>query len=327
MNTEITPNIYYRILEQHQVAQLLFEAIQLDIFSYLDSPTRGSEIVKKTGYDQQNTELLLLALSSCGLIIEKDKGYCNTESGKAYLSKKSPHYIGQTILFRESMTSLQGIETLVKHGSKEDAPINYDFAKLAEVTAPEMYATGRVDNFISEIKSIFTDEAQAYRMLDLGGGSGILAIEFAKNYPKSKAYVFEFPDVAPVTEKIIAKHSVQQQVSVLEGDFNTDGIGDNYNLIVASGILDFTTDDLDSFISKIAMALSTDGYFLLVGRCTITEGYPRENILSWLSGYMNDIKPPPTQSRLEEVLEKAQLQFVRLIQSGRFQGILYKKGI
>jgi hypothetical protein len=325
LDAQITPNIYYEVLNQYQSAQLLFEAIKLDVFSYLDKPTTAKEIANETGYDEQNVELLLLALSSCSYIDKENNSYCNTKAGVEYLSRKSPNYIGQTIIFRETMTSLSDIGIKVKHGSEKEAGIGYDFATLAEVTVPEMYATGRVENFVSEIKTIFTDRTKQYKILDLGGGSGILAIEFTKNYPYSKAYVFEFPNVAVTTKKIITQHDMGDRVSILTGDFNTDKIGSSYDMVIASGILDFTTDDLDSFMSKISESLLDKGYLLLIGRYSDTEGYTQENILGWLSGYMDGIKPSPTRSRVENALSKAQLQLVRSIQSGRFQGYLYKK--
>ena len=325
MGEYITPNVYYQILNQYQTAQLLFEAIKLDVFSHLDSPTTAMEIANKTGYDEKNIELLLLALSSCSYIDKVNNSYCNTKTGQEYLSKKSPHYIGHTILFRETMTSLSDIGNKVIHGFEKQLGIGYDFATLAEVTVPEMYATGRVENFVTEIKTIFTDTTRQYKILDLGGGSGILAIEFVKNFPNSQAYVFEFPDVAVTTKKIITKHNMGQSVSTLAGDFNTDDIGDSYDMIIASGILDFATDDLEGFMAKISEALLEDGYLLLIGRYSETEGYTQDNILAWLSGYMNGIKPPPTRSRVETALKKAQLQIVCSIESGRFQGYLYKK--
>jgi cyclopropane fatty-acyl-phospholipid synthase-like methyltransferase len=111
----------------------------------------------------------------------------------------------------------------------------------------------------------------------------------------------------------------------LPGDFHTDDIGNSYDLIVASGILNFVTTNFDRFIGKIANALSTNGYFLLIGRFSETEGYPQENILNWLWGYMNGISPPPTREKVETALSKASMKFVRQVQSGRFDGLLYQR--
>ena len=75
MHAQITPNIYYQVLNQYQAAQLLFESIKLDIFSYLDKPTTVAEIANETGYDEQNVELFLLAISSCNYIDKDNNSY------------------------------------------------------------------------------------------------------------------------------------------------------------------------------------------------------------------------------------------------------------
>ena len=283
------------------------------------------EIARQTGYDEKNAELLLLALSSCGSIRKQENRYSNTEEGRMYLSRRSPYYLGETILFREAMTSLHDIGNSVSHGVCEEGGHTYDFARLAEVTVTEMYATGRIKSFLVEIAKTFPNPASPLKMLDLGGGSGILAIEFSKKYPQSNSCVFEHPSVADTTKRIIAYHHAGHRVSVLSGDFNTDDIGGGYDLIVASGILDFTTGSLGGFFEKIAAALTDNGYLLLIGRFSETEGYPQENMISWLSGYMNGIKPPPAKQHVEAGLKVSGLQEVRSVQSGRFEGCLYRK--
>ncbi|MEY8355208.1 methyltransferase [Lachnospiraceae bacterium 54-53] len=327
MQTDPTPDLYYQALNQYQAAQLLFEAIKLNIFSFLDKPATAAEIAAGMGCHEKNVELLLLALFSSGYIEKRDQHYCNTKEGAAYLSEASPYYLGKTILFRETMTSLCNIADQVRHGSKDFSGPWYDFSALAEVTVPEMYATGRVKSFAAEIKTIFPDASSQLKMLDLGGGSGVLAMEFSKNYPGSKAFVFETPDVADTTKRILSKHHMENRVSVLTGDFNTDDMGGPYDFIVASGILDFATGDLNRFMGKIASALTDGGCFLLIGKFPEAEGRPTENMVSWLSGYMNGIKPPPSKKQVEAALEQSRLQAVRLSQSGRFSGCFYKKAV
>ena len=65
---ELKPNIYYKTILQYREAELLFEALKLDIFSYLDEPTTLEEFLKSTNYDKENTKYFLSALLSCGYI-------------------------------------------------------------------------------------------------------------------------------------------------------------------------------------------------------------------------------------------------------------------
>lgn len=314
---------YYNMLEQYQRAQLFFAAIRLDIFSYLNEWTDAHGAALQSGYDENALKHCLLALSALDLIEKEGETYRNTPAAKKYLTKESPNYLGETLLFRESMTSLADMDALVTGAKKGEA--KYDFAKLAEVTVPEMYATGRVSLFLSEMDRIFPNRDDSVNILDLGGGSGVLAMEFAKQFPHSSAVVFEHPDVTPVSRKILREHGAPDRVRVVEGDFNTDALGGPYDLMIASGILDFSTNGLSDFILKISEALSKNGYLLLIGQFADDLGQSSRRTISWLSGYLNGLPLPPSGEDVRRALLNAGLSKLREVKAGRFHGQIYQK--
>lgn len=321
---ELKPNIYYKTILQYREAELLFEALKLDVFSYLDEPITLDELLKLTGYDKENTKYFLSALLSCGYIEKNNLTYCNTKCSKLYLSKNSPKYIGKAILFREKLGSISNIGDKVKGNSLSQLD-KLDFSELAEIVHDEMYVTGRVDDFNREIKQLFSDKCRNYKVLDLGGGSGVLSIEFIRNFPNSTAYVFETPKVACTSKKIIKQNDMQDKIFVLEGDFNVDDIGDGYDLIIASGIFNFVNMGITEFICKISDALVLNGYLLIIGSFFENEECHKEHMLNWLKGYINGMKPAPRKSELEQSTEKAKLLLKKQIKIGLFEGELYTK--
>ena len=321
---ELKPNIYYKSILQYREAELLFEALKLDIFSYLDEPTTLEEFLKSTNYDKENTKYFLSALLSCGYIEKNNLTYCNTKCSKLYLSKNSSKYIGKAILFREKLGSISNIGDKVKDNSLgQNDKLN--FSELAEIVHDEMYVTGRVDDFNREIKQLFSDKYRNYKVLDLGGGSGVLSIEFIRNFPNSTAYVFETSEVACISKKIIEKNDMQDKIFVLEGDFNVDAIGDGYDLIIASGIFNFVNMDITEFICKLSDALVLNGYLLIIGSFFENEEYHKEHILNWLKGYINGMKPAPKKSEIEQSMRKANLSLEKRIKVGLFAGELRRK--
>lgn len=321
---ELKPNIYYKTILQYREAELLFEALKLDIFSYLDEPTTLEEFLKSTNYDKENTKYFLSALLSCGYIEKNNLTYCNTKCSKLYLSKNSSKYIGKAILFREKLGSISNIGDKVKDNSLGQND-KLDFSELAEIVHDEMYVTGRVDDFNREIKQLFFDKYRNYKVLDLGGGSGVLSIEFIRNFPNSTAYVFETSEVACISKKIIEKNDMQDKIFVLEGDFNVDAIGDGYDLIIASGIFNFVNMDITEFICKLSDALVLNGYLLIIGSFFENEEYHKEHILNWLKGYINGMKPAPKKSEIEQSMQKANLSLEKRIKVGLFAGELRRK--
>ncbi|EPS6120225.1 class I SAM-dependent methyltransferase [Parvimonas micra] len=321
---ELKPNIYYKTILQYREAELLFEALKLDIFSYLDEPTTLEEFLKSTNYDKENTKYFLSALLSCGYIEKNNLTYCNTKCSKLYLSKNSSKYIGKAILFREKLGSISNIGDKVKDNSLGQND-KLDFSELAEIVHDEMYVTGRVDDFNREIKQLFSDKYRNYKVLDLGGGSGVLSIEFIRNFPNSTAYVFETSEVACISKKIIEKNDMQDKIFVLEGDFNVDAIGDGYDLIIASGIFNFVNMDITEFICKLSDALVLNGHLLIIGSFFENEEYHKEHILNWLKGYINGMKPAPKKSEIEQSMQKANLSLEKRIKVGLFAGELRRK--
>ena len=321
---ELKPNIYYKTILQYREAELLFEALKLDIFSYLDEPTTLEEFLKSTNYDKENTKYFLSALLSCGYIEKNNLTYCNTKCSKLYLSKNSSKYIGKAILFREKLGSISNIGDKVKDNSLGQND-KLDFSELAEIVHDEMYVTGGVDDFNREIKQLFSDKYRNYKVLDLGGGSGVLSIEFIRNFPNSTAYVFETSEVACISKKIIEKNDMQDKIFVLEGDFNVDAIGDGYDLIIASGIFNFVNMDITEFICKLSDALVLNGYLLIIGSFFENEEYHKEHILNWLKGYINGMKPAPKKSEIEQSMQKANLSLEKRIKVGLFAGELRRK--
>lgn len=321
---ELKPNIYYKTILQYREAELLFEALKLDMFSYLDEPTTLEEFLKSTNYDKENTKYFLSALLSCGYIEKNNLTYCNTKCSKLYLSKNSSKYIGKAILFREKLGSISNIGDKVKDNSLGQND-KLDFSELAEIVHDEMYVTGRVDDFNREIKQLFSDKYRNYKVLDLGGGSGVLSIEFIRNFPNSTAYVFETSEVACISKKIIEKNDMQDKIFVLEGDFNVDAIGDGYDLIIASGIFNFVNMDITEFICKLSDALVLNGHLLIIGSFFENEEYHKEHILNWLKGYINGMKPAPKKSEIEQSMQKANLSLEKRIKVGLFAGELRRK--
>ncbi|OMJ90340.1 hypothetical protein SteCoe_7247 [Stentor coeruleus] len=57
------------------------------------------------------------------------------------------------------------------------------------------------------------------KIVDVGGGSGGLAIDLAKKYPEKKFAVYEVEPVVPMTRKNIEKHGLTEQVEVIPGSF------------------------------------------------------------------------------------------------------------
>ncbi len=317
------PSRYYQIMRNYQEAQLLFAAIHLDIFSFLDTPQTVEAIARTTSCDKTQMGFLLLALASCGFIDKQGDFYRNTPEASSFLSRNSNIFLGDTLLFREKMTSLAHLKEKVQTPPTVNGSV-YDFSELARLTIPEMYA-GRVQAFMKEISKLYPNNNDALHIFDLGGGAGILDIEFVKQFPNSKATILETPEVSKVTRDIVRQHQMQQKIEVISGDFNSDPLGGSYDVIIASGILNFVVGDMPAFIKKISDALKEGGYLLLIGKFEDENNNIPADMLNWLSGFLEGIPMPHSVKEIETALNKSGLTLTDRIKISMFEGCLYQK--
>ncbi|MGG5343948.1 methyltransferase [Enterococcus sp. AZ192] len=322
-HTEKTHKKYYKMIHNYQAAQVFFTALQMDIFSLLDETKSSYELSKELDIPEEKLIFFLEALISCDFINKEEGQYINTTQTSRYLSRNSAIYIGEVLLFREEMTSLSALEANLKEKdySLIDRPC-YDFRKLAELTIPEMYIE-RVPAFLTTVAQAFIEKMESLKVLDLGGGAGILGIEFSKHYPNSVVTIFETEEVAVITRKTVEEHGVNGAVHVVTGDFEYDEIGQNYDLIIASGILNFVSQDkLSSFIKKLSDSLKMNGKLLIVNQENQNTSYR----LSWLSGNLAGI-PQVVNHNLEQSLKQAHLILESKFKTSQFNESIYRKEI
>ncbi|GKX28760.1 O-methyltransferase [Vallitalea longa] len=293
-NKNLLANTYYTMVSNHRESQLFFSALQLDIFSYLDEEISIEELADRTNYNMRNLKLLLNALAAIHLIDKHQDKYVNTIEGQKYLSKASTSYLGESILFRNVMMSLDNIENRVRFGPDNTITEHnqgqkvYDFAKLAKVCIPEIYLW-RIEPLIALMNKIYQD-TEPSKILDLGGGSGAMGIELCKIFPNAKGVIFEGPKVSLVAEDLVSKNNLNSRITIQEGDFIKDDIGNGYDIIIASGIIDFAKDHLDNFIKKLYDALNKNGIIYLITH-GFSEDYlePSETVLGWLSSHLDGL--------------------------------------
>jgi hypothetical protein len=283
---------YYSKMHEYREAQLLLSGIRLKVFSFLSTPKTAAKIADQLNYDSRNLDIFLNSLAAIGLLESKNSKYKNTDSTNRLLNENSQMYIGDVILFREEMKSLKNLEERVKNGpdpkirEKKDGVGLYDFYKLAKLTRKEMYL-GRVQNMLHLVEVLFKRD-RAFRVLDLGGGSGTLALEIAKNFPNSEVVIFEHSSVSPLPKALIKEEKLEDRASVIEGDFNVDSIGKGYDFVIASGVMDFARYYLEDVTFKLYNSLNDRGYLYVITH-GVAEDYlsPKESIVGWLSGRLN----------------------------------------
>ncbi|KIX12980.1 methyltransferase [Dethiosulfatarculus sandiegensis] len=265
----------YEILSGRIKARVLLTGIELGVFDHLSAPRSGPEIAQELETHPGSTEAMLDSLACLGLI-EKNNGlYRNTTEAEISLCQKSPAYVGEMVgmIYRMSSGALQDMTTLVKSGPPPGSPDMGDQAIWADYArSMANYQLGgparKLAGLISKIQGFSSFE----RMLDLGGGSGMLCIAVLAQHPTMRGVVFDQPSVVKMTESFIAEYEMQDRMSVMGGDYTSDSLGEGYDLVLASATLNFVGDDLGPLMRKIHQTLKPGGVFV-----SLAEGITHEH--------------------------------------------------
>lgn len=266
-------------------ARTLFAGIELDVFSELEEAKKHTEVAKKLKLHPENTKYLLDALTSMDLL-EKIAGiYKNTQMSSKYLVKSSESFIGTLLITRGNLAI--DIVKFVKEGPNnengekrglESHEILGDYNQMMK-TAQKVIRAGEIAAIVSALPEFYRFK----KMLDLGGGPGLIGIEIVKKHPQLKGVIFDTSTVVETAEESIKEYKLEDRIEVMSGDYMVDYIGEDYDFILASGTLNFVKDDLNTIIKKIYDALNPSGVFMCISEGLREERTkPKEMVINWL---------------------------------------------
>lgn len=132
-----------------------------------------------------------------------------------------------------------------------------DYVGLMERLIPQYVAQ---QQFLCEL--IPFDRNSPIRILDLGAGPGVLTEQALQIFPHASAVAFDLTrEMLEVCEQRLA--SLKGRFEVRQGDFKTDPLGENYDVILAGLTLHHVEDEQRRKIfSKLLAALRRGGIFL-----------------------------------------------------------------
>jgi len=245
-------------------SKLMLTGIELNVFNYLSEPMSADAVAKTLGTHPGNTRVFLDSLAAIDLLQKKDGQYRNSPITQAFLVETSPTFLGRLFTFMKPDDQfLQNLPKLVKEGPPpppETPPFSEEALAKGVVLMADIERAGYVQEAVEIVLKL--PEFPSFRkMLDLGGGPGLIGMAIVDAHPKMKGVIFDLPLVVKETKKFITEYEMEERMDVLSGDFNRDSIGGGYDLVLASGVLQFAVD-IDSVVNKVYDALNPRGVFV-----------------------------------------------------------------
>lgn len=106
------------------------------------------------------------------------------------------------------------------------------------------------------------DLTGATRMLDIGGGSGVVSLALLKKHPELTATVIDIPNVCAVGRQIADRTPEAGRITYHPANFRLDEFPGRFDLILACDIMGYD----QKLVEKIAASLEAGGRFVIVDR-------------------------------------------------------------
>jgi SAM-dependent methyltransferase len=259
----MNPNAIREFASSFQKSRILLSGFELDIFTNIEeSGTTNKKIAHKLKLDENACERLMNALASLGFLKKQNQLFFNTAESFAFLSKKSPDYLGGLMHSNHLWNTWSNLTKVVRTGVSahpdeinsrgEDwlTPFITAMHDRAKKQAPQQLAN--ID--LSLIKSI----------LDIGGGSGAYSMEFASRKPGIEATVFDLPNVVPITKTFLEKEGFSDKVKTYAGDYTTDDLPGGFDMVFLSAVIHSNSLEVNrDLIKKCFGSLNRNGQIVI----------------------------------------------------------------
>ena len=252
----VLPDRLDQMIRGYWPSRCLLTALELDIFTAVGEGASAERIGATIHANARAIGMLLNALVSFGLLSKSGDIYKNTpESARFFVEGSKDNHRNGLLHIANIWHRWSRLTEAVRSGSRvsisrDDTPATRDFIAAMQRNAK--------DRAPLVVKALGT--AGVRRVLDLGGGSGVYSIAFAKASPEVRCEILDVPQVVPLTIEYVNQAGVSAQVSLRAGDMLRGDFGSGYDIIMLNAICHmFSPEQNGDIFFRARRALAPNG--------------------------------------------------------------------
>jgi ubiquinone/menaquinone biosynthesis C-methylase UbiE len=245
----------------------MLAGMQLDLFTPMkDGPMSAEQLAEALGVRPDKLKPLLYALVVAGLLTVKDDRFSNTPETNHFLVRGRPTYRGGTHEgFLRRWNAALKTEQTIRTGSPQ---ARIDFSAMSGEEAESNYRGLHAEAVAAGRDLVMRYDFSSYhRLLDVGGGSGGLAITVAEACPHLRATVADFPTVTPVTRRYLEAAGITDRVEVQTADAVNGPLIGSFDVAVLARLIQvLSPDQARRALKNVSRVIEPGGTIYILGQ-------------------------------------------------------------
>ena len=244
----------------------LLAGMQLDLFTPLKAgPMRPEQIADAIGVGVAKLKPLLYALTAVRLLTVEGNRFANTDEANRFLVRGSPSYVGGAHELYADLWSaaLQTAES-IRTGRPQ---AKHDYTQMSRKEL-ETFFQGLHPGALETEQALVAnyDFSSCSRLLDVGGGSGGLAIAVTEACPHIQATVVDVPNVMPITQHFVAEAGASDRVKVVAANVVEGPLDGQFDAVVLKAFIQvLSPEEARRALKNISAALAPGGVVYILG--------------------------------------------------------------
>jgi ubiquinone/menaquinone biosynthesis C-methylase UbiE len=244
----------------------MLAGMQLDLFTPLkDGPMRAEQLAAALGVRADKLQPLLYALVAAELLTVKDDRFSNTPEADHFLVRGKLTYRGgrHERLLPQWLGVLKTAET-IRTGLPQD---KHDFSTMSEEGLRSLYRGNHAEAVAAGRDLAARYDFTVYRnLLDVGGGTGALAIALTGACPQLRATVVDLPTVTPITQRYVAEAGATDRIQVVAADVVSDPVKGSFDVTILRSLIQvLSPDQARRALKNVSQVIKPGGAIYILG--------------------------------------------------------------
>jgi hypothetical protein len=245
----------------------MLAGLQLDLFTALgNGPLTATDIAAALNVNPVKLQPLLYALVAAELLTVQDECFANTPEADAHLVQGRPSYKAGSLreFYGDIWPALLKTAATIRSGAPQH---KHDFYGMSEEDMASFF-TAQHSNAVAagERLAKVCDLSQFQHVLDVGSGSGGVAIGVARSCHGVRVTASDLARVIPVTRRFIEDAGLADRVATCVADVVASPPEVTYDAAVLRNLIQvLSIDQAKAAVRHVAESLAPSGAVMIIG--------------------------------------------------------------